>query len=1066
MDISHERDFKKRRSAGRQPARETVKDTRADLKNGTQDFDLRRGRDAPASGEDAGRYRQGQSQNREIAAGQADGAVADNAGMDLDTGSGWAGYEAAASQTGNMGRAYGFETSHMDGNLPADGVPANGVSENGTPVHTGTRDFDLRRSRGDSEPREDLRRHRQDQSQRMYTEQANSMVTGNAGMDQDAGSGRAGYEAATPQTGNTDRVHGFGAEHTDGNLPADGVPANGAPAHTEARDFDLRRSRGNSAPREDSRRRRQDQSRRMYTGQADRKALDMQEAESPVHEDNPSYNNGSGILEPREPATAKPDMPFREEPARAGSRQGSRNRREESGQRAKQHGNKYQQRFQKEARAEEQAAASGEAQKKPSKLEFTADELPPEKKDRKLSQAVKKAEQTEQKLERAEKRLPSRRKLRMETVSDPETGKAKKRLKLEKEVKAQRAHVKGPLPLRPVKAGANTVIGFAHKKIYEAENENVGIKAAHRTELVGEAGVRTAWYRHKTAPYRRVERLQKRSVRVKANAAYRQALHERPELKKNLLARMWQKKKLKRRYAKAAREAQKAGKMAKDTAVTTEKIAMGLVRAAKRHPVICAILLFLLLVFFIIASLISSFSNVGTGGLGSIAASSYLAEDGDIDRAELAYTEWETDLQMEINRVETDRPGYDEYRYQIGAIEHDPFELMGYLTSVYQDFSYGEVEGILRELFGAQYSLTYTEETEIRYRTETETDPETGEETEVEVPYEWHILNVKLSATPLGNVIVGRMDGEQKEVCEILLSTKGCRQYVGNVFGETNWLPSVTSGYGYRVHPISGGKDYHTGVDIGMPQGTEILAGHDGRVTLAGDTGGYGLCVAIEGRAYGEHTLTTKYGHCSQLLVSAGQEVQAGDVIARVGSTGNSTGPHLHLEVLVDGQYLNPLYFAETGDDSERRLPAAGPGGGGNYLHYDIPPEALSDERFAAMITEAEKYLGYPYVWGGASPSTSFDCSGYVSWVVNHSGWDFGRLTANGLLGVCTPVSSGDARPGDLVFFQGTYNTSGASHVGIYVGNGMMIHCGDPISYANINTSYWQSHFYTFARLP
>ena len=1066
MDISHEREFKKRRSAGRQPARGQVKDTRADLRDTAQDFDLRRGGDAPTSGEDTGRYRYNQGRNQKIAAGQADGPVADNAGMDWDAGSGGAGYEAATSQTGNTDRAHGFEAGHTHRNLPADGAPANEVSENGTPVYTGTRDFDLRRSRGDSEPKEDLRRHRQDQSRRMHTEQIDSLITDNGLMDQDAGSGRAGYEAAALQTGNTDRAHGFGAGHTDGNFPADKILADGAPIHTAARDFDLRRSRGDSASREDSRRHRQDQSRRMYTGQADRKAPDIQEAEIPVHEDNFSFDSGSGISEPREPATTKPDMPFREESARADSRRNSRNRKEESGQRAKQHGNKYQQRFQREAKAGEQAAASGEAQKKPSKLEFTADELPPEKKDRKLSQAVKKAERTEQKLERAKERLPSRRKLRMETASDLEAGKAKKRLKLEKEVKTQRAHVKGSLPLRPVKAGANAAIGFAHKKIYEAENENIGIKAAHRTELVGEAGARTAWYRHKTATYRRVERLQKKSVRAKANAAYRQVLQERPELKKNLLARMWQKKKLKRQYAKAAREAQKAGRLAKDTAVTTEKIAMGLVRAAKRHPVICAILLFLLLVFFMIASLVSSFSNVGTGGLGSIAASSYLAEDGEIDRAELAYTEWETDLQMEINRVETDRPGYDEYRYQIGAIEHDPFELMGYLTSVYQDFSYGEVESTLRELFGAQYSLNYTEETEIRYRTETETDPETGEETEVEVPYEWHILNVKLSVTPLGNVIVGRMDSEQKEVCEILLSTKGCRQYVGNVFGETNWLPFVTSGYGYRVHPISGGKDYHTGVDIGMPQGTEILAGHDGRVTLAGDAGGYGLCVAIEGRAYGEHTLTTKYGHCSQILVSAGQEVQAGDVIARVGSTGNSTGPHLHLEVLADGQYLNPLYFAETGDNSERRLPTAGPGGGGDYLHYDIPPEALSDERFAAMIAEAEKYLGYPYVWGGASPSTSFDCSGYVSWVVNHSGWNFGRLTANGLLGVCTPVSSGDARPGDLVFFQGTYNTSGASHVGIYVGNGMMIHCGDPISYANINTSYWQSHFYTFARLP
>ena len=138
----------------------------------------------------------------------------------------------------------------------------------------------------------------------------------------------------------------------------------------------------------------------------------------------------------------------------------------------------------------------------------------------------------------------------------------------------------------------------------------------------------------------------------------------------------------------------------------------------------------------------------------------------------------------------------------------------------------------------------------------------------------------------------------------------------------------------------------------------------------------------------------------------------------------------------------------------------------GSYTDYDIPPEALDDEVFAAIIKEAEKYLGYPYVWGGSSPSTSFDCSGFVSWVINHSGWDVGRLGAQGLCNICTPVSSANGKPGDLVFFTGTYDTPGVSHVGIYVGNNMMIHCGDPISYANLNSSYWQSHFYRYGRLP
>ena len=134
--------------------------------------------------------------------------------------------------------------------------------------------------------------------------------------------------------------------------------------------------------------------------------------------------------------------------------------------------------------------------------------------------------------------------------------------------------------------------------------------------------------------------------------------------------------------------------------------------------------------------------------------------------------------------------------------------------------------------------------------------------------------------------------------------------------------------------------------------------------------------------------------------------------------------------------------------------------------YYDIPPEALKDDRFAAMMEEATKYIGYPYVWGGSSPSTSFDCSGYISWVLNHSGWNVGRQTAQGLYNLCTPVSTAQVKPGDLVFFKGTYDTPGVSHCGIYVGNSIMLHCGDPISYTNLNSKYWQEHFYSYGRLP
>lgn len=176
---------------------------------------------------------------------------------------------------------------------------------------------------------------------------------------------------------------------------------------------------------------------------------------------------------------------------------------------------------------------------------------------------------------------------------------------------------------------------------------------------------------------------------------------------------------------------------------------------------------------------------------------------------------------------------------------------------------------------------------------------------------------------------------------------------------------------------------------------------------------------------------------------------------------------HVPVYIMSEEQLsLYAVYMSTLGNRPDLFAGHPNAAGREDYLDYDVPPEALEDETFAAMLAEAEKYLGFPYVWGGSSPSTSFDCSGFVSWVINHSGWDVGRLGAQGLCNICTPVSASNARPGDLIFFKGTYDTPGVSHCGIYVGNSMMIHCGDPISYANTNSSYWQSHFYTFGRLP
>ena len=581
---------------------------------------------------------------------------------------------------------------------------------------------------------------------------------------------------------------------------------------------------------------------------------------------------------------------------------------------AMQNSSRYRQKFRQEPRSAESGTGA-------SKLRFADDELPGQDAvNRKLEKAQERAVRFEQRLHKAENKLPSRRKPRLETSADPATGKPKTRLRFEKEVKEKSETLKGSAALRPVKGAANLAAGMVHKQIYKNEHENVGVQAAHRAEIAGETGLRCASRAHKLAPYNKVKRLQNRTVNAQAKAAYQKALAENPELKKKKLAKAMYKKQLKRKYAKAAREAQKKGKRAKKTAVTTEKIVKEIAGAIKRHPVAALVIFLIFLLILFIASAFTSCTSIGAGSSGAFSSVSYLADDNVIDQAELTYTEWETDLQLEINRMETIRSGYDEYRYDVDEIGHDPHVLMAYLTAVYGDFNSSQAESAMRSLFDSQYHLTLTEEVERRTRTEPATDPTTHQQTTTNLAYDYKILNVKLTSVSLESVVSGRVNTEQRDACDTLLTTKGCRQYVKNVFGSTNWLSNVTSYYGYRVHPVSGVKDYHTGVDIGMPQGTVIRAGHDGVVTVAGNSGGYGLCVIIEGDTPTGKTLMTRYGHCSQLLVAVGANVHAGDVIAKVGSTGTSTGPHLHLEVLLDGHYLDPLYFAETGDETERHL--------------------------------------------------------------------------------------------------------------------------------------------------
>lgn len=702
----------------------------------------------------------------------------------------------------------------------------------------------------------------------------------------------------------------------------------------------------------------------------------------------------------------------------------------------------------------------------------------------KISKLEHQSEVIGEKLGTAKTKIPTKKVPKNVRVFDEKTQKPKTKLTFEKEAipigEAKWNKVKKKsLPQKAGKAVGTAAVNKVHKKIYEVEHENVGTQAAHKAELVGESAFRggkkltRAAYRHvRNTPYRRVSRLEVKSIKTDMKLSYQKALRDNPSLKSNPLSRMFQKRSIKKQYADALKKAKGTAKTAKRAGSVIQKTTQAVTNVVRKNPIFMLKVGILLLIIFALLSLLSMCGTIFSGGSAYIGATTYAAEDSAIDKAELNYTEWETDLQIEIQNVETTHSGYDEYRYNIADIGHDPFELMAYMTALYQDFSDSEAQTVLQQIFNEQYSLSFVPEVEIRTRTVTkyrdvyddEGNYEGEESYEEEEEYEWHILNVNLTSKSFYNVIYPRMSSEQLEHFEILMKSKGNRQYVGNPF-DFNWLPYVTSYYGYRIHPISGEKDYHKAVDIGLPIGTEIHAGFDGTVTVASnDPDGYGRYVVVQMVRDNGTIIEAKYAHCDSLLVSVGQTVSEGDIIATVGNTGNSTGPHLHLEVVKDGQYLNPLYFAITGDDGSGRVPPGVPGG---VDFPDYPGEPMGDGSYAALLAEAQKYIGYPYVFGGSSPSTSFDCSGYVSWCLTQSGVkNTGRLTAQGLFNISTPVSRENAKPGDLIFFTGTYSTPNAcSHVGIYIGNGKMLHCGDPIGYADINSSYWQNHFYAFGRI-
>lgn len=639
----------------------------------------------------------------------------------------------------------------------------------------------------------------------------------------------------------------------------------------------------------------------------------------------------------------------------------------------------------------------------------------------KYEKAQKHAVKAERELEKAQNALPTRRRVRLTGQYDSGTEKAGRRLHFETEIILENA--KAPLVKR---AGVQTVTSAVSMKMYqkirENEQDNVGVEAVYKAESAAGRYLRHRKHRIHQKPYREMRRAEKHMSAASTDMAYQKLLMDRPELQKKAFSRWLQKQKLRQKYAATAREAAKGAQRTTNVLTTIGQTVRALAQNVASKKTVIGIVAAGALVMSMFSALFSSCSAMLTGIQSAIVSTCYVAEDSEINASEQAYTELETDLQIAVNNTETDYPGYDEYRYSIGEIGHSPYELMGYLSAAYDDFTHAQVAGELSRLFGLQYELVQEEETETR----TYTDEE-GQEHE----YEWHVLKTTLSVKPLSEIIAASLpSGEPADRYGVYMQTCGNRQCYGNPF-DSAWVSRVTSPYGYRIHPVSGEKDLHRGVDIGAAEGTPILAVQDGRVVSAGDAGAYGLCVVIEG----EDGYQSRYAHCSSFSVSAGQEVKRGDVIAAVGSTGTSTGAHLHLEVTHNGEYLNPYFYVDNGGGGY--LPGGGAAQGPDFP--ENPGSTMGDGSFAAMLEEAEKYLGFPYVWGGSSPSASFDCSGYVSWVVNHSGvGNVGRQTAQGLFNLCTPVSRADMQPGDLVFFTGTYSTANpVTHVGIYVGGGV-----------------------------
>ncbi|MCM1144320.1 MAG: peptidoglycan DD-metalloendopeptidase family protein [Clostridium sp.] len=681
---------------------------------------------------------------------------------------------------------------------------------------------------------------------------------------------------------------------------------------------------------------------------------------------------------------------------------------------------------------------------------------------KKLKRKEKQAQKAAKKADKAKEKIPKKKSYRIERVYDEKKGKGKYVIASSM---TEKPYKKPGIVKNALNGMQYEGRKYIHRKIAEEEKDNAAVEGAHKTEQKAEEMQRFVkkQKKHKGKKLKeKAEKLEKKHFKKEVNFQYQKFLEENPKMQKKALQKRIQKQRIKREYVKA-RQNKNASKAAKEAVGKSSNVFTSAVKkagesAAKNAGVLITAGIVAVL-FMIITASISSCGAVFMDVQSTVLAASYFSEPSEIDKADLAFTRLELNLQSEIDRIETDYPGYDEYAYNLAEIGHDPFALIGYLSAVHTEFRADEVESEIESLFDEMYTLTLLPDTEIRVREVQSVDgmgnplyDESGNPVMEEEEYEVSILRVTLTAKPLAEIVSVKMDAEQSEIYAMYGETKGLLQVFDSPV-DLYWYQYIKSYYGYRKNPESGMEEFHKGIDIALPAGVEVYAAHDGVITAAAYDSHYGNYVAVEKDGY-----VTKYAHMDFLSVSAGQSIKKGEVIGKSGNTGSSTGSHLHIECLYDGEYYNPLFYFCAGMET-----IYGEGIGGSVA----APDSFDDATVQALLEEAAKYLGYPYVWGGSSPDTSFDCSGFICYVFTNSGvHDLPRTTAQGIYNQCAPVSAADAKAGDIIFFTGTYQSgTPVTHVGIYCGNGVMIHCGDPIGYASINSPYWQSHFYGFGRL-